>query len=98
MQNEDQGCLHSAFFILHSALLRKLPLSRGRSLVYCRPRGRRFAAPASGPARGEKTVKQRLAWLTAGALAGALAAILWGGRPSQALANTDRYDDYILCT
>jgi len=43
-------------------------------------------------------VNQRLAWLTAGALAGALTAILWAGRPTAALANTDRYDDYILCT
>ncbi len=37
-------------------------------------------------------------WLTAGALVGALAALLWAGRPHQALANTDRYEDYILAT
>jgi hypothetical protein len=43
-------------------------------------------------------VNQRLWWLTAGALAGALGAILWAGRPQEASACTDRFEDYILCT
>ena len=38
-------------------------------------------------------------WLTAGALAGALAAVVWAGRPYSArAAGTDRFDDYILAT
>jgi len=40
----------------------------------------------------------RLWWLTAGALAGAVGAILWAGRPHEAQACTDRFEDYILCT
>ena len=40
----------------------------------------------------------RLWWLTAGALAGALGAIIWAGRPHEALACSDRFEDYILCT
>ncbi len=42
--------------------------------------------------------ERRLWWLTAGALAGALGAILWAGRPYAAQACTDRFEDYILCT
>ena len=42
--------------------------------------------------------QRRTWWLTAGALAGALGAILWAGRPREALACTDRFEDYILCT
>jgi len=45
-----------------------------------------------------KQSRGRLMWLTAGALVGALAALLWAGRPHQALANSDRYEDYILAT
>jgi hypothetical protein len=40
----------------------------------------------------------RLWWLTAGALAGAIGALIWAGRPHEAQACTDRYEDYILCT
>ena len=40
----------------------------------------------------------RIWWLTAGALAGALGAILWAGRPREAQASTDHYDDYIIAT
>ncbi len=45
-----------------------------------------------------KQSRGRLMWLTAGALVGALAALLWAGRPHQALANSDRYEDYIIAT
>ena len=41
---------------------------------------------------------RRLWWLTAGALAGALGAILWAGRPHEAQAATDRFEDYIMAT
>ena len=41
---------------------------------------------------------RRMWWLTAGALAGALGALLWAGRPREAWANTDHYDDYIIAT
>ena len=40
----------------------------------------------------------RLWWLTAGALAGVIGAVIWAGRPREAQACTDRYEDYILCT
>ena len=40
----------------------------------------------------------RLWWLTAGALAGAVGAIIWAGRPHEAQACSDRFEDYILCT
>ncbi len=40
----------------------------------------------------------RLWWLTAGALAGALGAVLWAGRPHEAQASTDRFEDYIIAT
>jgi hypothetical protein len=40
----------------------------------------------------------RLLWLLVGMLLGAAAVSLWLGRPREALAANDRFEDYILCT
>ena len=40
----------------------------------------------------------RLLWLVVGILLGAAAVGFWLGRPREALAANDRYEDFILCT